>query len=127
MKTIRFQIIEHLVSGQIFILSLPQKVSSPPVSDSTIESQKMDRFDMTSSERIKLFAAELRNLKAKFAAQEVELNELKVNATKQIDTNISIIRSQIQSEITKLKSKLSEANCRLEVMSPLNENVEVAI
>ena len=51
----------------------------------------MGRFDMPSSERIKRLEAELCNLRAKFAAQEVELNELKVNATTQIDITISII------------------------------------
>ena len=38
--------IEQLVSGQIPISSLFQEVSSPPVSDSEIASQKMGRFDM---------------------------------------------------------------------------------
>ena len=55
------------------------------------------------SERVKRLGAELRNLRAKFAAQEVELNELKVNATKHIDMTISIIRSEAQFEIEKLK------------------------
>ena len=127
MPTIRLQKIDQLVSGQIPISSLPKEVSSPPLLDSEIAPQKTGRFDMPSSERIKRLEAELRNLRAKFAAQEVELNELEVNTTKQIDTTISIIRSKAQSEIEKLKSELSEANRRLELMSALNENVEVAI
>ena len=94
MPTIRLQIIDQLVSGQIPISSLPKEVLSPPLSDSGIAPQKMGRFEMPSSERMKRLEIELRNLRAKFAAKEVELNELKVNATKQIDTTISIIRRE---------------------------------
>ena len=117
MPTIRLQMIEQLVSGQIPISSLPQEVLSPPVSDMEIALQKISRFDMPYSERMKRHEAELRNLRAKFTAQEVEHNELKENATKQIETTISIIRDEAQSEINKLKSELSEENRRLEVMS----------
>ena len=127
MPTIRLQIIKQLVSGQIPISTLFQEVSSPPVSNSEIASQKISCFDMPSFERRKRLEAELRNLRANFAAQNVELNELKVNGTKQIDTTISIIRSEAQSEIAKLKSAVSEANRRLQVMYALNENVEVSI
>ena len=127
MPTIGLQIIEQVVSGQIFISSLPQEISSPPVSDSNIALQKMGRFEMPSSKRIKRLESELCNLRVKFAAQEVELNKVKIYASKQIDTTISIIRCEAQSEINKLKSKQSEANCCLEVMSALNEKVEVAI
>ena len=94
MPTIRLQMIEQLVFGSIPILSLPKEVLSPPLSDSENAPQKMGRFDMPFSERIKRLKAELCNFRAKFAALEVELNELKVNATKQIDTTISIIRSE---------------------------------
>lgn len=87
----------------------------------------MGRFDMPTSEQMKRVEAKLWNLRAKFAAQGVELNELKVNAIKQIDTTISIIRSEAKFKIEKLKSKLSEANCRLEVMSALNKNEEIAV
>ena len=78
---IRHQMIEQIVAGDIPIPSPPQQV--PPLqSDSAIAQQRTGRFDMPSSERIKRFEAELRNLRAKFAAQEVELNKLKVNETK---------------------------------------------
>ena len=127
MPTIQVQMIKQIVSGKIPISSLSKEVLSPPLLDSEFAPQTMGRFDMPSSERIKRLEAELRNLRAKFAAQEVELNELKINATKQIDTTISIIQSEAQSEIEKSKSELSEANRCLEVMSALNEKVKVAI
>ena len=52
MPTIRLQMIEQLVSGQIPISSLSKKVLSTPLSDSEIAPQKMGRFDMPSSERM---------------------------------------------------------------------------
>ena len=71
MPTIRLEMIEQLVFVQIPILSLFQEVPSPPLTDLEIALQQMGRFDMPSSERIKQLEAELRNLRAKFAAQEV--------------------------------------------------------
>ena len=89
MPTLRLQMIEQLVSGQIPISSLPQEVPSPPLSDSEIAPQKMGRLDMPSSERMKRLEAELRKLRVKFAEQETEIKQLKENSVKQLDAALS--------------------------------------
>ena len=76
---------------------------------------------------MKRLEAELWKRKAKFAEQETEIKQLKENSVKQLDAALSSLRSEAQFEVQKLQSELSEENRRLEVMSALNENVEVAI
>ena len=123
MPAIRNQMIEQIVARVIPIPTRPQ-VISPPRSDAENTVQRPGRFDMPKSERIKRLENELRKLRAQFATQESEFNQFKENANQQLDATINAIRNETEVEIQKLKSELSEAHHRLEVLTSLGEQTE---
>ena len=67
MMAIQNEMIEQIVSGVIPIPTLPQVISLPR-SDAENIVHRPGRFDMPPTERIKRLEAELRKLKAQFAA-----------------------------------------------------------
>ena len=95
MHPIRLQMIEQLISGQCPILSLPQEVPLPPLSNSEIAPKNMGRFDMPTFERMKRLQAKLRKLRAKFTAQVTVIKQLKENLIKQLDTAISSFEARL--------------------------------
>ena len=76
MPAIRNQMIEQIVA-LVIPIPTPLQVISPPLSDAANTVQRLGRFDMLPSERIKRLENELRKLRAQFATQESKFNQLK--------------------------------------------------
>ena len=73
MPAIRNLMIVQIVNSVILIPTPPQ-VISPPRSDAENNEQRLGRFDMPPSERIKRLENELCKLRAQLATQESEFN-----------------------------------------------------
>ena len=77
-------------------------------------SARSGRFDMTPSDRMQQLEKELRELRAKFAIQEVELSRVQAKAADQLDIALRTIRDQTEAENQRLKAELAEANRRIQ-------------
>ena len=122
MPTIRIQMLEQIVAGP-FQLPPSNEANEPSTSSVTLPpnqeeapSARLGRFDMTPTDRMQQLEKELRELRAKFAIQEVELSRIQAAATEQLDSAVSAIREQTDGENQRLKSELAEANRRIEEM-----------
>ena len=85
MPAIRIQMIEQIVAGEIPLPPSDQVPTDPP---------HPSRFDKPPSKQITCLETVLRDLRAKFAAQEIELKELKSNAENQLKETIKAIQKQ---------------------------------
>ena len=86
--------------------------------------QQAGRFDMPPSKRIKRLERELRDLRTKFVEKDIELNQVKLVATKHLNSAIISIREQAQNTIQKLETELFEANDRLKEMDDVGDNTQ---
>ena len=105
MPAIRIQMIEQIVSGEIPLPSSEQQAAATP---------RLSRFNMPPSQQITCLETELRALRAKFAAQDIELKELKSNAANQLEDTIKAIANKANEEIQRLQTELAEANRKIE-------------
>ena len=86
-----------------------------------IDRQRPGRFDMPVSERNHRLERDLRNHRTKFAEQEIEFNEIELTSAEKLNSAISSIRKQSQSEIQRLRTEQNAANNRLDKMAAVGE------
>ena len=115
MPAIRIQMIEQIVAGEIPL---------PPSEKVTAAAKCPSRFDMPQSKQITCLETLLRDLRTKFAAQEIKLNELKSNAENQLKETINEVQNKANEEIQRLRTELAAANRKLEVMAAVGENMQ---
>ena len=115
MPAIRIQMIEQIVAG---------KIPLPPSDQVPTDPIHPSRFDKPQSKQISCLETELRDLRAKFAAQEIELKEVKSKAENQLNETIQTIQKQANDEIQRLRTELAEANRNLEVMAAVSERMQ---
>ena len=130
MPTIRIQMLEQIVAGP-FQLPPSNQANEPSTSLVTLPpnqeeapSARLGRFDMTPTDRMQQLEKELRELRAKFAIQEVELSRIQAAAAEQLDSAVSAIREQTDGENQRLKSELAEAKRQLEQMAAVGSPSE---